>query len=71
MAKIRASNIGEQRGGGPGGSWYAPRKELANLNVDAYFPDGVWCHRDIDTNLNYYCQNNLCMAEERSTLDKP
>ena len=57
------------------GFWYAPREELRNLNVDAYFPDGVWCHRDLDENLNevnYYCQNNICMPEykpSQSTID--
>ena len=45
------------------GAWYAPRKELANLNIDAYFPDGVWCHRDLESDLNYYCQNNLCLPD--------
>merc|ERR1712029_765797 len=45
------------------GAWHSPRKELENLNVDPYFPDGVWCHIDRDTNTNYYCQNHLCMPD--------
>ena len=43
------------------GAWHSPRKELENLNVDPYFPDGVWCHVDRESNTNYYCQNHLCM----------
>ena len=45
------------------GSWYSPKKELQKLNVNPFFPDGVWCHIDRQTNTNYYCQNNLCMPE--------
>ena len=48
-------------------AWYTPRRELDRLNVDSFFPDGVWCHRDIDPEnhivRNYYCQNNLCLPE--------
>ena len=48
-----------------GGQWYAPKKELEALNIDPYFPDGVWCHTDHETETNYYCQNHLCLAEQK------
>ena len=52
-------------------AWYTPRRELDRLNVDSFFPDGVWCHRDVDPEThyvrNYYCQNNLCLPEVLSS----
>ena len=40
------------------GSWYSPRREYGR---QAFFPDGVWCHRSGDQ--DYYCQKNLCLPE--------
>ena len=48
-----------------GGQWYAPKKELEAINIDPYFPDGVWCHTDHQTQTNYYCQNHLCLPEQK------
>ena len=55
------------------GAWHSPRKELENLNVDPYFPDGVWCHIDRKTNTNYYCQNHLCLPghDDGSVIQAP
>ena len=47
----------------PSGSLYSPRLELEKLNISGYFPDGVWCHIDRETDTNYYCQNNVCLPE--------
>merc|ERR1711997_1235680 len=53
------------------GAWHSPRKELENLNVDPYFPDGVWCHVDRESNTNYYCQNHLCMPGNVEHVSTP
>ncbi|XP_037913532.1 A disintegrin and metalloproteinase with thrombospondin motifs adt-2-like isoform X2 [Hermetia illucens] len=42
-------------------SYYTPRLELNDLGLDAYFPDGTWCHSDSSS--NYYCQQHHCLPE--------
>jgi hypothetical protein len=44
-------------------SLYAPRLELEKINVNGFFPDGIWCHVDRETDTNYFCQNNVCLPE--------
>ncbi len=44
----------------PSGSWYSPRGEL---KAEAFFPDGTWCHRDVDGQ-DFYCQSNLCLPPD-------
>merc|ERR1719219_1287765 len=50
------------------GAWYSPKKELQNLNLDPFFPDGVHCHSEGD--VNYYCQKNLCLGEDHYSSAK-
>lgn len=43
------------------GSYYTPRVELNDIGVDAYFPDGTWCHSE--GSQNYYCLQHHCLPE--------
>ncbi|XP_034237574.1 A disintegrin and metalloproteinase with thrombospondin motifs adt-1-like [Thrips palmi] len=43
------------------GSYYTPRLDLNDMGVDAYFPDGTWCHGD--SSGSYYCQQRHCLPE--------
>jgi hypothetical protein len=48
--------------------FYTPRLELNDLGMDAYLPDGTWCHRE--DNQNYYCMQHHCLPEvEEVKLD--
>ncbi|XP_037087623.1 A disintegrin and metalloproteinase with thrombospondin motifs adt-2-like, partial [Pollicipes pollicipes] len=40
------------------GTWYTPRQDLNDRGVDAYFPDGTWCHND--GSRDFYCQRHEC-----------
>lgn len=40
--------------------WYSPRRELG---TEAFYPDGIWCHRD-SKDADYYCQKNLCLPQQ-------
>ncbi|XP_053693968.1 A disintegrin and metalloproteinase with thrombospondin motifs adt-2-like [Sabethes cyaneus] len=42
-------------------AYYAPRFDLNDLGIDAYFPDGTQCHKE--GTLNYYCQQHHCLPE--------
>ncbi|XP_067122719.1 A disintegrin and metalloproteinase with thrombospondin motifs adt-1-like [Centruroides vittatus] len=46
------------------GSWYTPRHELNDMDVDTYFPDGTWCHND--GKRDYYCQSRLCQPAAKA-----
>ncbi|XP_075215105.1 A disintegrin and metalloproteinase with thrombospondin motifs adt-1-like [Lycorma delicatula] len=43
-------------------SYYAPRVEFNDFNIDPYFPDGTWCHND--EKQNYYCQQHKCLPQD-------
>ncbi|KAE8744445.1 hypothetical protein FOCC_FOCC008920 [Frankliniella occidentalis] len=43
------------------GSYYTPRLDLNDMGVNAYFPDGTWCHSD--SSGAYYCQQRHCLPE--------
>ena len=43
------------------GVYYTPRLDLNDLGVDAYFPDGTWCHHD--SQQSYYCLRHHCLPE--------
>lgn len=43
------------------GSYYTPRLDLNDMGVNAYFPDGTWCHGD--SSGSYYCQQRHCLPE--------
>ena len=45
--------------------WYSPRRELGR---EAFYPDGVWCHRD-GQGRDHYCQKNLCLLPEYEVDD--
>lgn len=47
-------------------TFYSPRLDLNDLNVDPYFPDGTWCHTS--TKQNYFCLQHQCVPEAVSTL---
>lgn len=47
------------------GSYYTPRLDLNDMGVNAYFPDGTWCHSD--SSGSYYCQQRHCLPEARSS----
>uniref|UniRef100_A0A182NNU2 Peptidase M12B domain-containing protein n=1 Tax=Anopheles dirus TaxID=7168 RepID=A0A182NNU2_9DIPT len=46
-------------------AYYAPRFDLNDLGVDAYFPDGTLCHQEMGT--NYFCQQHHCLPENFKT----
>lgn len=43
------------------GAYFSARVELNDIGVDAYFPDGTWCHND--GRKNYYCVQHHCLPE--------
>lgn len=43
------------------GAYYTPRIELNDIGMNAYFPDGTWCHND--GRKNYYCLQHHCLPE--------
>lgn len=42
-------------------SYFSPRIELHEMEIDPYFPDGTWCNRE--GNVNYYCLQHHCLPE--------
>jgi len=52
-----------KRKGGGRGEWHSLVFELGNRDdVDVYFPDGTFCHRDGST--DYYCREHKCQSSE-------
>ncbi|XP_011314906.1 A disintegrin and metalloproteinase with thrombospondin motifs 18 [Fopius arisanus] len=42
-------------------SYYTPRVELNDLEIDPYFPDGTWCHSE--KGRDYFCLQHHCLPE--------
>ena len=34
-------------------------EQTTKQSIEAYFPEGTWCHRDT-RQIDYYCQNREC-----------
>lgn len=49
-------------------AYYAPRVELNDLGLDAYFPDGTWCHEEKGE--DYYCMRHHCLPESFRFTEK-
>ena len=41
------------------GSWYSPRRELAEFHLSVSLPEGTLCHQTDEESL--YCQGGLCL----------
>ena len=42
--------------------------DLAIFDIDPYFPDGTWCHRQ--DGQDYYCRQHYCLPENYSFLEQ-
>jgi len=52
-----------KRKGGGRGEWHSLVYELGNRDdVDVYFPDGSFCHRDGST--DYFCREHKCVSSD-------
>ncbi|XP_012216368.1 A disintegrin and metalloproteinase with thrombospondin motifs adt-2-like isoform X2 [Linepithema humile] len=40
---------------------YSLRVEMIGINMDPYFPDGMWCHKEHGE--DYYCRQHYCLPE--------